>query len=86
MNNSLIRPAEVAMEINKNRYKIPKFGDELKCQNSLEQYYEKNTRDAHDKFFNMDRSTREILFPRGIKADLQKDIERNSTTSYIGNN
>ena len=81
-----MRPAEVAMEINKTRYKIPKFGDELKRQKSLEQYYRKNTTDTHDKSFDMDQSTREILLPKGIKADLQKDIERNSITTYIGNN
>ena len=81
-----MRPAEVAMEMNKNSYKIPKFSDEFKCQKSVEQHYGKNTTDTHYKSFDMDQSTQEILFPKGLKADLQKDIERNSIGSYIGNN
>lgn len=79
-------PAKVGMEIDNTRYKIPKFCDELKCQKPLEQYNGKNRTGTHDKSFDMDCNTQEILFPKGIKADLQKDIERNSIGSYIGNN
>ena len=85
----LTGPAYVAMEISKNGSAARKWS-----QISTERYFEPNT-DVRSKHTQSDFSMKHIenkgcgnieekLFPAGMVADLQKNIEGSSVRSYIG--
>ena len=84
----LVGPAEVAMDISRNRFD-KKYNDDSSYHKSSKQI------PVEIKNYDLDQSievvnntdtvqVEEALFPSGVKADLQKDIEKSNIGCYIG--
>ena len=78
----------IEMQISMNRYNM-KLVDYSKLHEECKKSTSENKTLIHDRPIEIDQDTRvyqveEVLFPRGVKADLQKDIEKSSIGTYIG--
>ena len=78
----------IEMEISQSRYNMKLVDYSILHEESKKSTSEKKTL-IHDSPIEIDQNTHvyqveEVLFPRGIKADLQKDIEKSSIGTYIG--
>ena len=83
-------PAEVAMEISKNgtgTCKSMQISTAGHFQQNLEVRVEHTQSDSSKKHFQDKEASGNIeekLFPTGMVADLQQNIENSSSRSYIG--
>ena len=78
----------IEMELSKNRYNM-KLVDYSKLHEESKKSSSEEKTLIHDRPIEIDKNTHvyqveEVLFPRRIKADLQKDIEKSSIGIYIG--
>ena len=87
--NRFVGPKEVAMDISRNGIDNRKYNEDSRAHVYSKESTDEEKDSAYDESIEIVQNSdtahvEEALFPSGVKADLQKDIEKSSIGCYIG--